>query len=1402
MDEDFKKMFIEMMNTQQKILSELAMSRTMSTAAAGTSSTDARMESLANSMTEFHYDPESNLTFDNWYSRHEDTFRVDAGKLNDAAKTRLLLRKLSDSTHAEYMNHILPKTTRDFSFDETVSKLKQLFSAHASLFCKRYRCLTLNKKASDDFQMYAGFVNRLCEDFGVANCSVDEFKCLIYVCGLHAPQDAEIRTALLAKLEGNKSMTLNDLTTECHRIINLRKDASIVECPSEKASVNAINPNKHPKKSVVSKPAFKHPPMPNNTAHRNNSDSNNKPRTPCWKCGQLHYIRECPFQDHRCRDCNVIGHKEGYCHCVSSNPGKKRKSKQAPQTKGIYSVRQVAARDRRKYVTVVVNKVKIELQLDCASDISIITEDNWNRIGRPSTKPPSQQARTASGQPLPLIAEIDCDVMLRGVHRSGKLFITNVHNLNLLGLDFIELFNLWHVPLSTVCNNVTTATDNVQWLKISFPQLFSDSLGCCNKTEAKLYVKPDVQPVFRGKRPVPFAALEPIETELKRLEELEIISPVEFSDWAAPIVAVRKKAVNGQPPRVRVCADYSTGLNSAIQPNQHPLPLPEEIFAKLSGSIVFSHIDLSDAYLQIPVEKDSRQYLTINTHRGLFEFNRLPPGVKSAPGTFQTIVDAMVAGLEGVETYLDDVLVHGKDAKEHRVRLLKLLERIQEWGFTLRIENCSFFMPEIHYLGFIINHQGIRPDPVKTAAICSMPPPHDVSTLRSYLGAINFYAKFVRNMHDLRRPLDSLLKEDSKWNWDESCQRSFEQFKSLLRSDLLLAHYDPNLETIVAADASSHGVGACLMHRYPDGSMKVVCHASRTLTPAEQRYGQVEKEALALIFGVTKFHRFIYGRKFSLHTDHKPLVAVFGSKKGIPIHTTNRLQRWALILLSYDFDITHVATQDFGYADILSRLIDPRAKPDDDFVIASVQMEEDVSATVNAALTALPVTFKHLQAATNNDKLLLEVIQHVQTGWPKSIKQVNNDLRPFYARKEGLSLVRGCLMLSGRIVVPKVYRQHVLKAIHKGHPGQERMKSVMRSHVYWPGVDQDVQNFVSSCRACASVAKSPPKTLLSSWPQASHPWQRLHVDYAGPFEGQYFLVIVDSYSKWPEIIRTSTITSRTTIELLFETFARYGLPETIVSDNGTQFSCSQFKEFCESLGIVHIRTAPYHPQSNGQAERFVDTLKRGLRKIMPETQNSISRSLQIFLSAYRSTPNKSAPDGLSPAEILMGRKHRTTLDLLKPPVDFVLQKNQHMENQFNRHHGAKKRNFEKGDQVYASTLKHGKLVWLAGTVIERVGSVNYNVLLDGSRLIRSHTNQLRARGNTKVEVHMEEASSNHHLPLHILLQEFKFIEGSSTAADQPVPAAPRLPRDRPLVPLRRSTRIRRMPTRYNPYFYR
>lgn len=247
-----------------------------------------------------------------------------------------------------------------------------------------------------------------------------------------------------------------------------------------------------------------------------------------------------------------------------------------------------------------------------------------------------------------------------------------------------------------------------------------------------------------------------------------------------------------------------------------------------------------------------------------------------------------------------------------------------EYGFHLKIGKCKFFQSSIKYLGHIIDANGIRPNPEKVEAISRMPPPSDVSTLRSFLGAVNFYGKFVKEMHQLRHPLDKLLKKDVKWLWTPECQLSFDRFKRILQSGLLLTHYDPKLPIVVAADASNTGVGAVILHKMPDGSIKAIQHASRSLTAAEKSYGQPEKEALGIIFAVTKFRKMLLGRRFLLQMDHKPLLSIFGSKKGIPLHTANRLQRWALILLGFDFSIEYVNTNQFGYADVLSRLIDSR----------------------------------------------------------------------------------------------------------------------------------------------------------------------------------------------------------------------------------------------------------------------------------------------------------------------------------------------------------------------------------------------------------------------------------------------------------------------------------------------
>lgn len=416
---------------------------------------------------------------------------------------------------------------------------------------------------------------------------------------------------------------------------------------------------------------------------------------------------------------------------------------------------------------------------------------------------------------------------------------------------------------------------------------------------------------------------------------------------------------------------------------------------------MFSQIDLSDAFLQVEVSENSRDLLTINTHRGLYRYNRLPPGVKAAPGAFQQLVDTMLTGLKRTAGYIDDVIIGGTDEADHERNLKAVLHRIQEYGFTVKLEKCSFGQNKIKYVGHLIDQHGLRPDPANIQVIQALPPPSDVSGVRSFLGAINYYGKYVSGMRTLRYPLDELLKVGRKFEWSPECQKSFDKFKQILSSDLLLTHYNPELPIIVSADASSVGVGATISHKMPDGAIKVVQHASRALTPAEKQYGQPDREGLAIVYAVTKFHRMLYGRSFLLQTDHAPLLRIFGSKTGIPVYTANRLQRWALQLLLYDFRIEYVSTDKFGNADILSRLIAHHARPEEDYVIASVILEKDLRSVATNTIKFVPLSFKAVQHATQKDLVLREVRRFLLHGWPKTRSTIaDHKVQKFYDRQD------------------------------------------------------------------------------------------------------------------------------------------------------------------------------------------------------------------------------------------------------------------------------------------------------------------------------------------------------------------------------------------------------------------
>nr|CDJ82258.1 RNA-directed DNA polymerase (reverse transcriptase) and Integrase domain containing protein [Haemonchus contortus] len=641
-------------------------------------------------------------------------------------------------------------------------------------------------------------------------------------------------------------------------------------------------------------------------------------------------------------------------------------------------------------------------------------------------------------------------------------------------------------------------------------------------------------------------------------------------------------------------------------------------------------------------------------------------------------MDTLTAGLEGTAAYLDDIIVTGKSIEEHNSRLEAVFRRIQDFGFRLRLEKCSLLHTEIRYLGFIIDAEGRRPDPTKIEAIQRMPIPKDVS-------------------------------------------------QKTLKSDLLLAHYDPTLPSIVAADASNYGIGAVLSQRFPDGREKAVYHASRALTPAQKKYSQIEKEALAILFAVQKFHRFIHGRHFTLRTDHKPLIAIFGTRKGVPVYTANRLQRWATMLLNYNFSIQYVKTSEFGQADALSRLIGLHSPEPEDRVIASV--DADLCAEVMGSCRELPVSFGSVQAATTADHTLTQVIGYIRSGkWPKVNRE--SSFWPYYNRRESLSTIGSCLLTSNRLVIPKSLQRRVLQVLHKAHPGQTRMKMLARSYVYWPSMEEDIEKLVRNCTTCAQQAKNPVKTELQSWPKPLTPWTRVHADFAGPLDGNFYLVIVDAFSKWPEIIQMNSITTSATIKAFSKVFAQFGNPQTLITDNGTQFTSAAFVDFCRRRGIKHVRSPPFHPQSNGQAERFVDTFKRGLAKLKGEEPTT--EALQAFLMAYRSTPCPSGPNHLSPAENFLGRRIRTELDLIMPSSeDSTGRRDTKMEDQFNKHHGAKPRHFDVDDAVFAKDYRQAKTTWTPGIIVRRLGNVMFQVRC-GNSLWTRHANQLRPRDSQPV----------------------------------------------------------------------
>ena len=473
-------------------------------------------------------------------------------------------------------------------------------------------------------------------------------------------------------------------------------------------------------------------------------------------------------------------------------------------------------------------------------------------------------------------------------------------------------------------------------------------------------------------------------------------------------------------------------MNPELQAEQYPLPRIEDIFAKLSGGQKFSKIDLRQAYHQLEMEEDSKKYLTINTHMGLFQYNRLVFGITSAPAIWQRTIDQLLEGTSGTSCILDDMIITGKDDAEHLANLEEVLRRLQLHGLRANKAKCEFFKEKIIYCGHDIDREGLHKSAEKVEAVLNAPRPNDGAEVRSFLGLINYYHRFLPNLSTVIHPLTQRLEKNHQWKWTEQCEIAFHKVKEMITSEQVLTHYDPSLPLRLACDASFVGIGAVLSHVMHDGTERPIAFASRTLTKTEQKYAQIDKEALSIIWGVKKFHMYLFGRSFTLVTDHQPLTSIFHPQKSIPVVTAARLQCYALFLAGYDYTIEYKNTKVHSNADGLSRLPLVKESRDEEVV-------DPVGVFNLMQFDPLPVTVDNVRRETQRDPVLAQVYEMTSKGWPHNPDPA---LNPYFVRKDEITLQSGCLMWEIRVVVPPKFCPKVLEELHQGHMGVVKMKAL------------------------------------------------------------------------------------------------------------------------------------------------------------------------------------------------------------------------------------------------------------------------------------------------------------------------------------------------------------------------
>lgn len=593
---------------------------------------------------------------------------------------------------------------------------------------------------------------------------------------------------------------------------------------------------------------------------------------------------------------------------------------------------------------------------------------------------------------------------------------------------------------------------------------------------------------------------------------------------------------------------------------------------------------------------------------------------------FQKVIEQILADCPNTINFIDDIIVVGKTEEEHDRALQKVLTKFRDYGILLNQSKCAFKLSEIDFLGHRFSKQGILPSEDKVKAIRNFRNPTTGEEVRSFLGLINYVGAFIPDLATISFPLRELTKNNEPFKWGTDEQTAFEKLTGLISQVGNLSHFDPKLKTRVVADASPVGLGAVLL-QFHEGNPKVVSYASKSLTDTEKRYAQTEKEALALVWAVERFQIYLFGIRFELETDHKPLEAIFSPDSKPCL----RIERWVLRLQAFSYDVVYRKGKT-NIADSLSRLSNAEAEP----------FDPDSDIYVRSVLEQAAVDVDELEVASAKDPEMSELREFLHRGvWNYTSQQI----KPYHAFRNELGKVGDLVVRGSRLIVPRSLRDRMLNLAHEGHPGRTKMQQRLRQTCWWPGMDDSVTRVVDSCAGCRLVSQPERPEPMQRRKLPDSPWVDVAIDFLGPLpSGDYLLVIIDYFSRYKEVEILRKITASETANRLELIFVRLGYPRTITLDNGRQFVSNEFDEYCRTRGIVLNRTTPYWPQENGLVERQNRSLVKRL-KISQALKRDWKEDLLAYLSMYYSTPQSTT--GKTPTELMYGRNIRTKLPSLQ-----------------------------------------------------------------------------------------------------------------------------------------------------------